>query len=218
MSFLSAASSSGRTGPPASMKKPSPPAPAATRYVFDSQSGCMERSTIIGGTLIVRLRRNRTARAAVPRGVTPTTIDTDPQTALVERLFGATLGALELFSVHLGRTLGLYDALEEPATPDELAARAGIHPRYAREWLEQQAVAGLLAVQDGRFSLPAEHAAVLCDPDDPNHVAPFAALLAGIGGVIDQVADAYRSGGGVPYAAYGTAFRHGQGGINRRSE
>jgi 2-polyprenyl-3-methyl-5-hydroxy-6-metoxy-1,4-benzoquinol methylase len=146
----------------------------------------------------------------------------DPQTALVERLFGATIGALELFSVHLGTTLGLYDALATPATPGELAQRAGIHERYAREWLEQQAVAGLLAVAEEsddsllrRYELPAAHRAVLCDADDPDHVAPFAALLAGIGGVLPAVAEAYRSGGGVPYADYGAEFRHGQGGINR---
>jgi ubiquinone/menaquinone biosynthesis C-methylase UbiE len=56
---------------------------------------------------------------------------------------------------------------------------------------------------------------VLADPDDSAHVAPFAHMLAGIGGVIDRVANAYRSGGGVPYEAYGHAFRHGQGHINR---
>ena len=146
----------------------------------------------------------------------------EAQTALVERLFGATVGALELFSVHLGTTLGLYDALESPATPSELAARAGINERYAREWLEQQAVAGLIEVAeespDGaarRYVLPAAHRAVLVDADDPSHVAPFAALLAGIGGVLPAVAEAYRSGGGVPYADYGAEFRHGQGGINR---
>src|SRR5687768_11303311 len=54
MSLASACSSSGRTGPPASTRNPSPPGPAATRYVFDSQSGCIERSTIMGGTLISR--------------------------------------------------------------------------------------------------------------------------------------------------------------------
>jgi 2-polyprenyl-3-methyl-5-hydroxy-6-metoxy-1,4-benzoquinol methylase len=56
---------------------------------------------------------------------------------------------------------------------------------------------------------------VLADPVDPAHVAPFAHVLAGIGGVLPRVADAYRSGGGVPYEAYGAAFRHGQGHINR---
>ena len=35
----------------------------------------------------------------------------DRADALAERLFGATLGALELFSVYLGTELGLYRAL-----------------------------------------------------------------------------------------------------------
>jgi 2-polyprenyl-3-methyl-5-hydroxy-6-metoxy-1,4-benzoquinol methylase len=40
-------------------------------------------------------------------------------------------------------------------------------------------------------------------------------MLAGIGGVLEDLVAAYRSGGGVPYARYGADFRHGQGGINR---
>jgi hypothetical protein len=36
-----------------------------------------------------------------------TTNATDRSEALVERLFGATIGALELFSVYLGAELGL---------------------------------------------------------------------------------------------------------------
>jgi len=144
----------------------------------------------------------------------------DRTDALAERLFGATLGALELFSVYLGVELGLYRALERRGalTPDELAEHAGIAPRYAREWLEQQAVAGLLDVEDAatrRCALPPDHARVLAHPDDPAHVAPFAHMLAGIGGVLPRVAEAYRTGGGVPYELYGTEFRHGQGHINR---
>jgi 2-polyprenyl-3-methyl-5-hydroxy-6-metoxy-1,4-benzoquinol methylase len=148
----------------------------------------------------------------------------DRADALAERLFGAALGALELFSVYLGAELGLYRALEsaESLTARELADRAGIAERYAREWLEQQAVAGLIDVDDAtadaakrRYALPAEHARVLIHADDPAHVAPFAHTLAGIGGVLSQVAQAYRTGGGVPYSAYGEAFRYGQGHINR---
>ena len=46
--------------------------------------------------------------------------------------------------------LGLYEALAGagPLTPAALAERAGIAPRYAREWLEQQAVAGVVDVDD----------------------------------------------------------------------
>ena len=149
-----------------------------------------------------------------------TVTTTDRSAALAERLFGATLAALELCSVYLGSTLGLYEELERhgPLAPEELAERASIAPRYAVEWLEQQAVAGLLDVQPGqprRYWLTPEHARVLAHRDDPAHVAPFAHMLAGIGGVLPQVAAAYRTGGGVPYEAYGADFRHGQGHINR---
>jgi hypothetical protein len=147
-------------------------------------------------------------------------ITTDRTDQLAERLFGATLGALELFSVYLGTELGLYRTLERHGalTPAELSDHAGIAPRYAREWLEQQAVAGLLDVHEGaerRFHLPPEHARALVHADDAAHVAPFAHMLAGIGGVLPRVAQAYRTGGGVPYTAYGSEFRHGQGHINR---
>jgi 2-polyprenyl-3-methyl-5-hydroxy-6-metoxy-1,4-benzoquinol methylase len=152
-----------------------------------------------------------------------TTMDTQRTEALAERLFGATIEALELFSVHLGSALGLYDVLADgPATPPELAERAGIDGRYAREWLEQQAVAGFLEVEDAaagpderRFRLPAEHAPVLADAEDPMHLAPFGGLLAGIGEALPKVVAAYRTGAGVPYADYGAALRRGQGGINR---
>jgi 2-polyprenyl-3-methyl-5-hydroxy-6-metoxy-1,4-benzoquinol methylase len=143
---------------------------------------------------------------------------------LTQRLCDATIGALELFGVHLGTTLGLYDALDRhgPLTFPELADRAGIHRRYAQEWCEQQAVAGYLTVASPsagaetiRFALPDAHRGALLDPVDGDHVAPFAPMVVGIAGVLDQVVDAYRTGGGVPYAHYGTAFRDGQGAINR---
>ena len=58
------------------------------------------------------------------------------------RVGAAVLGALDVQAIYLGDRLGLYRALAEggPATAPELATRTGIDPRYAREWLEQQAV------------------------------------------------------------------------------
>ena len=145
-------------------------------------------------------------------------------TPLDTRLLQTAIGTLELFGVYLGDRLGLYAALADgaPVTPGALAARCGIHPRYAREWLEQQAVAGILSVEDAaadaesrRYRLPAEHTAVLVDPTHASHLAPLARMVAGIGAVLEEVAGAYRSGAGVPYARYGADFRHGQGAINR---
>jgi 2-polyprenyl-3-methyl-5-hydroxy-6-metoxy-1,4-benzoquinol methylase len=144
--------------------------------------------------------------------------------ALTERLFGATIQTLELFGVYLGKRLGLYTALKEHGalTPAGLAETAKIAERYAREWLEQQAVAGLLVVEGGngdaatrRYGLPAEHENVLADDDHPAHVAPFAQMVVGVACALPEVVEAYRSGAGVPYERYGSDFRQGQGGINR---
>ena len=145
-------------------------------------------------------------------------------TTLDQRILQSAIGALELYGVYLGDRLGLYAALRDgrAQTPGELAERCAIHPRYAREWLEQQAVAGVLEVADKSedaaarsYRLPEAHAAIVADAEHPAHLAPLGRMVAGVGRVLEEVAAAYRSGGGVPYARYGADFRHGQGGINR---
>ena len=94
---------------------------------------------------------------------------------VAERLFGSLLGMVEIMSVYLGDRLGWYRSLtrEGPASAVELAQRTDTQVRYAREWLEQQAVAGLLAVEsDGasrRSSLchPGQHGRGDDRPDEP---------------------------------------------------
>ena len=134
-----------------------------------------------------------------------------------ERLVDAATGALELFTIHLGTRLGLYRAVADGAgTADELAERAGIHPRYAREWLEQQAVAQFLTITPGgRFALDPSVVGVFLDPTAPDHVSPLAGMVVGIGQALDEVEAAFRTGGGVPFARYGPYLREGQGAINR---
>jgi 2-polyprenyl-3-methyl-5-hydroxy-6-metoxy-1,4-benzoquinol methylase len=143
---------------------------------------------------------------------------------LAGRLMSAALGALDLQAVYLGDRLGLYQALDEggPATPAELAERAGIHPRYAREWLEHQAVGSFLDVDDAgadpdarRYSLPDGHAAVLTDPDSPWLVAPVSRFLVGSASTMPALLDAYRTGDGVDWAAYGADVVEAQEALNR---
>jgi 2-polyprenyl-3-methyl-5-hydroxy-6-metoxy-1,4-benzoquinol methylase len=154
----------------------------------------------------------------------PVPVDDTRVDELAERLFSATISTLELFAIHLGRRLGLYGVLADgqARTSTQLADDVGIAERYAREWLEQQAVAGLLELahpsEDARarsYRLDPAHARVLADVDDPAHVAPFASMVAGIGQALPAVVDAFRTGSGVPYPTYGADFRDGQGGINR---
>ena len=138
--------------------------------------------------------------------------------ALVERLFGSTLGAMDVLSVYLGVRLGLYRALADRGTSssEELAEATGLNERYVREWLEQQATTGILDLEDdGRFTLPAGHDEALLDEKSLNYVAPFGKLLVACVRPIDQLLEAFRSGDGVPYADYGDDLHEGQAEFTR---
>lgn len=143
---------------------------------------------------------------------------TTPVPSLGDRLFSDAVGAFDLAGVYLGDRLGLYASLaaDGPARPDELAARTGTDERYIREWLEQQATAGILdAEPSGRFVLSDEHAAVLADPEGADFMAPLSRMLVGAFGRLPDLVDAYRTGAGVGWERYGVDMREGQADFNR---
>ncbi|BDV32135.1 class I SAM-dependent methyltransferase [Microbacterium terricola] len=140
--------------------------------------------------------------------------------AFADDIFSRFLGGMESLSIYVGDRLGLYRALvDAPATVAALAERTGLDERYAREWLEQQAVAGILTVDstagDPRFVLPAAHAEVLADPGSLAFSAPLARMLVAAATRMPELLSAYRAGGGVGWAAYGADARDAQGDINR---
>jgi SAM-dependent methyltransferase len=138
---------------------------------------------------------------------------------LVGRLFGSALGMMDLLCIYLGDQLGLYRALVQrgPSTSAELASSAGVEERYAREWLEQQAMAGILESEDHsasdaerRYAVPAGHDEVLLDAGSLNCMAPMAQLVVACALPIHAVMEAFRTGDGVPYADYGVDLHEGQ--------
>jgi 2-polyprenyl-3-methyl-5-hydroxy-6-metoxy-1,4-benzoquinol methylase len=144
----------------------------------------------------------------------------DERDAFAERLFRSALGYFDLLSIRLGQRLGLYEVLAEgPVTSQELASRAGIAERYAREWLEQQSTAGILRAdvrrEDPTFSLPAGHAEVLLDGDSLSYMGASVWQLYSVTNAFEDVVEAFRSGGGVSYEAYSKANVEGQGLGNR---
>ena len=145
-----------------------------------------------------------------------TTADTETRDeqidAFAEQIFGATLGYAELTVAAFGRELGLYAALRGSgsSTPADVAASAGVDARYVREWLEHQAVAGVLTVADPdappdqrRYTLPEAHAVVLLDEEHPAYSGALADIPPIVARTFELVADAFRTGAGVPFAAYG---------------
>lgn len=143
---------------------------------------------------------------------------------LVEKLFGQTLAWLELSTVYVGAALGLYETLAEkgPLNAQGLAEGAGIAERYAREWLEQQAVAGIIEVDDPasseserRYTLPEAHQSVLTDPESPFSMSGPAWLPGSFARALPSLLDAYRTGRGVPLSEYGEEFVIAQALFNR---
>jgi SAM-dependent methyltransferase len=100
-----------------------------------------------------------------------TMVDNDKLHAFIGKILGDLGGAFSVPLVRIGDQLGLYKALHAngPMTPGELAAKANIAERYAREWLSHQAASDYLTYDaaTGRFTLPPEQAMVFAEPDSP---------------------------------------------------
>jgi len=144
--------------------------------------------------------------------------------AFIERFLQSVSGAFDIFTVYIGDRLGYYRALAEGGalTSGQLAEHTSTHERYAREWLEQQTVAGILQVEDEnadararRYLLPRGLVEPLVERDSLNYVAPLAQLIVGVSRPLPSLLEAYRRGGGVPLAEYGVDFLEGQAGANR---
>lgn len=144
--------------------------------------------------------------------------------ALVERIFESSLGMMDILGMYIGDRLGFYGLLSDSGwmSSPELASASNADERYAREWLEHQAVAGIIEVEDDgaspearRYHLPSGHDEVLLDRDSLNYLTPLVWQLVGLTRPVDNILEAFRSGGGVAFPEYGEDIREGIEWANR---
>ena len=153
---------------------------------------------------------------------------TKDREAFADTVFQAVLGAQLVQTAYLGYKLGWYQALNENSRPDgmtpvELAAATSSSRRYAREWLEQQTVAGWILCSNPkeedpdarRFHLPKAHAEVLTNTLAMDYMMPFPVIQAAWGKEIDKVADAYRNDTGVSWEEMNLDVKEQQAASNR---
>jgi 2-polyprenyl-3-methyl-5-hydroxy-6-metoxy-1,4-benzoquinol methylase len=143
--------------------------------------------------------------------------DLDPERlkAYAKLVFTHLSGAMTAAMIHLGDRLGLYRALAdvESVTSAELAAQTGYAERWLREWLRQQGAAGVVEYRgDERFALSPEARAVLADESSPACGVGFFAHLPQTMAIVDRLPEAFRTGLGLPYDAFGP---EGAAGIER---
>jgi 2-polyprenyl-3-methyl-5-hydroxy-6-metoxy-1,4-benzoquinol methylase len=150
---------------------------------------------------------------------------TESAAVVGERLLDAAVSTTDLIAIALGDRLGYYRCLAErdAVTSLELAEETGTVERCAREWLEQQAVSGLFDVADDghgnpagrRFRMAEGVSAVLADPDQLSYLAPLARQLVAAAQQVPAIAEAFRTGRGVPWARYGVDMRESEADMNR---
>ena len=138
-------------------------------------------------------------------------LDPDVTAEIALRVWKYREGEAVALMIHLGDRLGLYRAMwgTGPMTADDLARALNMSKRWLFEWLRGQAAAGLIATDDGQvFELTAEQAEVLANEDGSLF---FAAGAFGGGvepGLVDRLAEAFRTGIGLPYDALGPSGAH----------
>ena len=134
-------------------------------------------------------------------------IDMEKVGAFLNKVMGDMSGAIVSAMCILGDRLNLFKCLAAngPTTSAELAVRAGINERYAREWLSVLASAGYLEYDPAtqHFTLPPEHALIIAQEGGPMFMGGGYQQLAGLLEPLDQLTQAFLQGGGVPQEAYG---------------
>ncbi|HVC71703.1 MAG TPA: class I SAM-dependent methyltransferase [Acidimicrobiales bacterium] len=120
-------------------------------------------------------------------------------------------GEMVSLLIHLGDRLGLYRAMRGAGTlgAGELAQRTGLDERWVLEWLRGQGAAGLLTWHDDdRFELTDAAAAVLADEHGSLFFAAGAFGTPPAPDFVDDLAEAFRTGLGLPYDRQGPAGAH----------
>ncbi len=134
--------------------------------------------------------------------MTTMTIDESKLNAFLGKVVTDVGSAMSAALVVLGDQLGLWKALagaETPVTPTELAKRTETNERYIREWLNAMAAGGYVTYADGSYSLEAEQAVALADPDSPAFVPGLFQVTAAMWAAQSKIAANFRSGNGLAW-------------------
>ncbi|GAA4413499.1 class I SAM-dependent methyltransferase [Quisquiliibacterium transsilvanicum] len=137
-------------------------------------------------------------------------MDKERAQRFMHKVIGDVATTLSGALVLVGDSTGLFRAMAGagPLSADEVAQRSGVHPRYAQEWLGAMTCSGYVEHDPAtdRFELPDEHAMYLTDPQSEAWLLGMFTGLPAMMAMAPRLADAFRSGGGVPFAEFGEAL------------
>eukprot|EP00977_Amphora_coffeiformis_P013210 scaffold3408_cov129-Amphora_coffeaeformis.AAC.5 len=142
----------------------------------------------------------------------------DPETDYTyahDKVWTCIGGALQASQLYIGDRLKLYSVLREACakpgsfiTAIELAEQTGLHQRWLREWLAQQAAMGVLKLLPGsgnddadlQYRLPRAMAEVLANPDSKEYdISMIATVPSLVNRAKTMLPEAFATGIGRPY-------------------
>ena len=141
------------------------------------------------------------------------TFDQARADAFAERTGRMLNDAALVLMVSIGHQTGLFQVMADlpPATSAQIAQAATLQERYVREWLGAMATGRFVDYDraTATYSLPPEHARSLTRAAGLANMAHDMQLVPILAQVEDRIVDCFRTGGGVPYAAYPAFHRWG---------
>lgn len=115
-------------------------------------------------------------------------------------------GAIGLLMAFIGDQSGVYSALEAlgPCTPEALAEKAGVDPRYLVEWLSANAAAGYVDYDEGSetFSISPEQAAIFAHDGEPTCMQGFFQAVVAQYTTHETAVETFKSGAGRPWSEH----------------
>jgi 2-polyprenyl-3-methyl-5-hydroxy-6-metoxy-1,4-benzoquinol methylase len=126
--------------------------------------------------------------------------------SFAEQALGIVNNGFLALMLSIGHRTRLFDAMAglPPATSSDIAAAAGLHERYVREWLGAMVVGRIVEYEPASrtYRLPPEHAASLTRAAGPDNLAEVTQFVSLLGSVEDEIVRVFREGGGVDYPAF----------------
>jgi 2-polyprenyl-3-methyl-5-hydroxy-6-metoxy-1,4-benzoquinol methylase len=123
------------------------------------------------------------------------------------RVVGDMGGSFTMALGYIGDRLGLFKAMagQGPMRSPNLAARTQLNERYVREWLRAMVAAEYIEydVNTEMYWMSDEQAFVLANEDSPMFTGGIFQLATPTVWNVPRILEAFRNGGGIPYAEIG---------------
>lgn len=131
----------------------------------------------------------------------------DRSQAFMKKVVGDLAASTATALVFVGDRVGLFKAMAGagPLTREQLEQKTGIHPRYLEEWLAAMFCAGYVEhdADADTWTIPDEHAVFFAEERSEYYLGGLFKGGPALMAMAPKVAEAFETGQGIPFQAYG---------------